>query len=420
LQSLDLNTKAAKMQAMSSVCGDFQLPKLRSKPNTRKSRLKNQGFDIFEDAAGVVVQPASHNGQNTVKLGQGVQVHQQPVATANIQFQAISASNEANTKRRRSPPTSQLAETQKDIGRQSGNYKLPTVPLARTSRSLQVQQITVNRAGSGNGKENVPPGYLEAWQKNSSPENLCTYDGLCCKVGVSDQGLRSDTVTLVDTTSTEMIVQDVEPVGTVVIPDTFQPHQTKENCKKEAESHLKAEKERAQPTRFSFKARVTVQTSMQSLNCTYNAYTVLTAMQLIPVAALQTSHFIYSRPLVQLLQNTFQLSNFQAQSSYPVKEHIAPPSVLHSTGQSWTLSISKRGDVIWQPRLLDNCEQQTRTLPSSHTAVIGSDLPENCATFRLPSTHDASNTHQGLITSSNALQTRALHIFLAFLLLGTI
>jgi len=269
------------MQAISTACGDFQLPKLRSKPNTRKSRLKNQGFDIFEDAAGVVAQTASHNGQNTVKLGQEVQVHQKPVATANIQFKAVSASNEANTKRRRSPPTSQLAETQKDIGRQSGNYKLPSAPLSRTSRSLQVQQITVDRAGSGNGKENVPPGYLKAWQKNSSPENLCTYDGLCCKVGVSDQGLRFDTVTIVDRTTTETIVQDVEPVGTIVIPGTFQPSQIEKACKKDAESHLKAEKERPQPTRFRFEGRATVETAMQSLKCTYNAYTVFTATKLI-------------------------------------------------------------------------------------------------------------------------------------------
>jgi len=103
-----------------------------------------------------------------------------------------------------------------------------------------------------------------------------------------------------------------------------------------------------------------------------------------------------------------------------MKGHIEPPGVLRSTVQSWTLSISKRGAVTWQPHLLESCEEQSHNLPSPHKAVLGSELPEISATCALPPTHDASNTHQGLITSSSALQTRSLHIFLAFLLLGAI
>lgn len=274
------------MQATLEPCG-FQLPKLRPKPNTRKSRSKNQEFNIFEETARFSALPEEkHNGQNTAKRAEETPAHRESAETASVPVQAVSSSNEANTKRRRSPPTPDWVEARVNIGRQSQNKTPTKMPLVTTSRPLQARQTTADRAGSGDGKENVPPEYLSAWQKNSSRKNLCSYNGLYYKFGISDQGMCFDTVNIVTTSSTVAIAQDVHPVASIATctdrPACTSPNKIKDSSspnthRKETKTHPKAGKDRTQAT--SSKAKETVQPEVRPPKRTYTLLHAMTQHQ---------------------------------------------------------------------------------------------------------------------------------------------
>lgn len=174
------------MESKTAACGAFELPKLRIQSNSRRSRSKKQAFDIYDESAPVASLPFLQHDANAASRQEELH-HSSIQITSSFSGLEISIANKANIRKRRSPPFQQAESRIEPVPRSKSFFGIKA-PLAKSVRPVQIQCYTPDRAGSSDGKENFPPGYLPAWKEDLSCNVPHLNGEVHYNVRVKDQG----------------------------------------------------------------------------------------------------------------------------------------------------------------------------------------------------------------------------------------
>lgn len=152
------------MLSTAAKCLDFESIMLRPVSNDRKSRRKKQCFDIFNDDTKDGCALVSRSWELGLNLTDEVQTGEQLCHAAVPQRSTAVIPYKANMKKRRAPLI-RSGNSDGDAVHQLHDSPISKALLLGSVHSLQAPAFVVDRAGRGDGKENVPPGHLLADDK---------------------------------------------------------------------------------------------------------------------------------------------------------------------------------------------------------------------------------------------------------------